>query len=100
MSKRLYEDFLGESRISEMKASEINELWEKEKAVLGLTMLLWVLVFVNFVLFVALVLWTNKFTTFLFIVTFIPTIFLIVVGRKMTKEYKKKLETYKGDDKS
>lgn len=94
MKENVYRKYLSEEQINNMKASEIRDFRKQEESItnLAITYLLWA--FVMFVLLVAMILWFNKLTIFLFVIALPLAVLFGFSYFKMASEYKKKLKEY------
>lgn len=95
MEYKLYKKYLSHDQITNMKASQLRNLDEKEDAMATCIGVLLISLFFTIIMLIAFLIWMNKFTIFLisvsglFDLTFI--IFLIIIFR----DYKKLINIHK-----
>ena len=97
MSGKVYENHFTPEQLQNMKASTLQNLKKKEESLAFAVIALFAVGFIEAVVLVATLLWTNKFTLFLFLV---GILFILVSGyiyRTLLKDYKKTLEDVKGE---
>ena len=97
MSGKVYEKHFTAEQLQNMKASTISNLKKSEESVAILTIGFLTVGFIELTVLVATLLWTNKFTLFLFIV---GLLFLGLIGTlyfAVIKDYKKIIDDVKGD---
>lgn len=89
----IYKKILPKEVQENLKASEIRDLRETENAMNGIIMGSIFFGFTWIVILIAFILWMNKFTLFIFLVSSLLIVFLITIGAINYKAYKKMLKT-------
>lgn len=88
----IFKNILPKEFHESLSAGEIRELREKEEATSGIFMGLIFFGFIWAVILISMILWMNKFTLFIFLISSLWMAFLIALGVFNYKVYKKMLK--------
>lgn len=99
MKEKIYKEYLSKQQFDNLKASEIREFEKQEESIINLAVAHLLSIFVIFVLLLALILWYNKLTIFLFVIALPIAILFSFSYFKTTSKYKNELKEYKKSEK-
>lgn len=92
MSKLIFEEHVSKD---DLNMTQYIELVEKEKALQGIVALLFITGFLLFISSVALALWFNKLTLFIWLIIAFPTAVFTFTYFKWIKKYTSLVKSYK-----
>lgn len=95
MGKKIFEQYLSEEELQNLKSSDYRYLSNEESRLVGLTGINICLLFIWFSILLATIFWFNKITLFFLIIASAPIISSVWVQYRWLKKWKEKIKSLK-----